>query len=151
VRKRSKADADETAADPADGQGRAGLGVVPPLSLLAGGLATYPSLSAAAEGRGDLLEALALFLTASLVAMVGFGIVALTIRSGLAQEPDGDDGGADRAGATAATGAEPGARAAETGPLPLALGDELDDQPAEIDQALAATDALLHEDAGSSR
>jgi hypothetical protein len=135
-----KAAADE---EPGDGGGHgADLGLVASLSLLAGGLASYPSLSAVADGKGDVLHAVTIFLTASLVAMVGLGLVALLFHSFTAAhgEREAATGGSGD-GRVGAGDASPEG----SGPLST-IGREMDDQAHEIDDALAPTDALLHRD-----
>lgn len=118
---------------------KASLGPLLPLSLLAGGLASYPSLSSAATGEGDLLHAATLFLIATLAALVGLGVVAVVIRSVPAPHPEpaggaggGEDGRGDGGGSLP----------------PPAIAREIEGQSDDIDQALAPTDALVHQDPG---
>jgi hypothetical protein len=143
--KRGKGDAADHAPEP-PGERRGGdLSLVLPLSLLAGGLVSYPSLSAAAGSADELMKAVTLFLAASLVAMVGIGINVLLFRSFLAKSSrsaTSDPTGRTPGGA----GAQDGEGSEEGGPVPtLAIERELDNQAGDIDQALAATDALVHE------
>jgi hypothetical protein len=136
------------APDEADEAGNRGadLGLVLSISLLAGGLASYPSLSAVAEGKGELMGAVTTFLAAMLVAMVGFGTVTMLFRSFSAAHHAGNaekkQKAVDEKTAAATTD--------EGDPLPLVTTERLDNQAHDIDEALAATDHLLHEDSGSS-
>src|SRR3954452_7891520 len=120
------------------------LSLVLPVSLLAGGLVAYQSLSDAAEGKGDLMGAFTLFLVASLVAMIGFGIVALLFVSFAAPDEDGDDGDtadtADTAGGGDLAVRSPGRPRSDAlagdGPVPtVALAPEPDMHADAIDTA----------------
>jgi hypothetical protein len=132
------------------------LSFVLPVSLLAGGLVAYQSLSDAAEGKGDLMGAITLFLVATLVAMIGFGIVALLFVSFAASGEDDHDGDADDGDSNGFTGSDDRAvRSAGRprsdaldgdGPVPtVALAPEPDMHGDAIDTALAPTDALIHD------
>jgi hypothetical protein len=126
------------------------LSLVLPVSLLAGGLVAYQSLSDAAEGKGDLMGAITLFLVASLVAMIGFGIVALLFVSFAASDEDGDGGDGDPAGAddraVRSAGRPRSDALAGDGPVPtVALAPEPDMHSDAIDTALAPTDALIND------
>jgi hypothetical protein len=136
----------EAAATGAEDRGMGGFSLVLPLSLLAGGLVAYPALSAAAEGTGDLVRAVTLFLVATLVAMIGLGIVALLFNSFLASHIEAEVAARDQAreAAAAATGG-----GGESGPLPTLAIHELDHQAQDIGDALAATDALLHQESNT--
>jgi hypothetical protein len=116
--------------------------LVLPLSLLAGGLAAYPSLSAAADGQGDFMAAVILFLGATLLATFGFGVVAVLFHS---FSSGGDDEDApDDGDQTVSTG--PGYPAETDGPVPtVALNPPHDARSDAIDTALAPTDALVHD------
>jgi hypothetical protein len=136
-----------------DGLAATALSFVLPVSLLAGGLVAYSSLSDAAEGKGDLMGAITLFLLASLVAMVGFGIVALLFVSFSGSDDEADaDADADETGESddwtvRSGGARPRSDTLEgDGPVPtVALAPEPDMHGDAIDTALAPTDALIND------
>jgi hypothetical protein len=125
--------------------GLGGFSLVLPLSLLAAGLVAYPALSAVADGTGDVMRAAVTFLIAATVATIGFGIVALLFNSFLAAHAAKE--AADRpeelrgAGARRPAGAGDGAEATA---LPTLAIEEMGHQHAEIGDALAATESLLH-------
>jgi hypothetical protein len=119
--------------------------LVLPLSLLAGGVAAYPSLSAVAEGEGDFMGAVVLFLGATLLATIGFAIVAVLFHSYSSAAQTGDeDGDGDEL-------TDQSVRSAERdgdgdGPVPtVALNPPPDPLADAIDTALAPTDALVHD------
>jgi hypothetical protein len=140
--KRSKKDDhDDVSATPAEGPGHHGgdASLVLSISLLIGGVVSYPAMSAAAEGTGDLMKALTLFLAVTLVASIGVGINVMLFRSFSRDDDEAAEHDADTtaAGESAAAIADPGNR--------FAIEHELSDQVDAIDDALAATDALVHE------
>ena len=120
--------------------------MVLPLSLLAGGLAAYPSLSAMADGEGDFMGAVTLFLGATLVATVGFAVVAWLFHlwSTGSAPAEGDETDGPEAAATDRSVRSDGRP--HDGPVPtVALNPPPDTRADAIDTALAPTDALLHE------
>jgi hypothetical protein len=102
------------------------LSIVLSLSLLAGGVATWPALQEVMEGRASPVRAATLFLLTTLVALVGFGIVALLFHSFTAAE----EATAEETGDDAVGGLEP-----------IVSGLDFD---REIDAALAPTEGLVH-------
>jgi hypothetical protein len=139
---KDKKKGDAAAPEGAD-PGLGGFSLVLPLSLLAGGVASYQAMSAAADGTGDLFSAVTLFLVASLVAMIGLGFVALLFNSFLAAHVEAEVAERDQEREQAAANE---LRADQGGPLPTLAIQELDHQAQDIGDALAATGNLLHDD-----
>jgi hypothetical protein len=133
VGKRKKHDAEAAAvAAPDAGHESAGspdLSIVLSLALLAGGVATWPALQEVMEGRAAPVRAATLFLLTTLVALVGFGAVALLFHSFGAADDEDENGIAESA--TENRG----------GLEPVVAGFDLE---REIDAALAPTEGLVH-------
>jgi hypothetical protein len=106
--------------------------IVLSLSLLAGGVATWPALQEVMEGRATAVRAATLFLLSTLVALVGFGAVALLFHA-FGEAADEDEESAEGAG-----GEAEGVEAVIAGL----------DFEREIDAVLAPTEGLVQGHAG---
>jgi hypothetical protein len=127
---KSKAAKDTT--QEAKAPARPDMGLIRSLSLLAGALATYPSLQGMVEGRVEPVRAATLFLVATLIALIGFYVVACLFRSFSDAHHATEDEKA-RAEAEAAAASAAGQKHGV-------------DQDSDISTALADTDALVHGD-----
>jgi hypothetical protein len=76
--RKKSAEPDEGAERP---EGRADLSIVTSLSLLMGGLASYPALQEMVEGRVGVIPTLTRFLAATLIALIGLGVIASLFRA----------------------------------------------------------------------
>jgi hypothetical protein len=133
-RKQKDAEAHQAQAPEAHHDPSPDLSIVLSLALLAGGVATWPALQEVMEGRASPVRAATLFLLTTLVALVGFGAVALLFHSFGAAD-DEDEESTEGPGGDVAGGLEP-----------VVAGLDFE---REIDAALAPTEGLVHGSSGA--